>query len=252
MRARRPLHHHRRQLERAVPGAGWSETLKRVTAIYDGSDGDATRGLYQELAALGPLGLIALNLFRANKNSARAKVYRGGNEKGRYRDQAYDRKQYSMTQLCAILQQYPVPEVPKWGWAKDEDQQKHCWVLYVHIPTGQVSFHTEARGEGPNYDGFWDGIRGASVERVCKWAAQLLEKANEHSSSEQSREPGSAGVLADRVDLLRVERDQPAPPGVPEPDRPREDDGRGIEARDRADERGADEPQGPASAAATS
>lgn len=180
MRARRPL---RRQLQRTVPGAGWSETLKRVHAVFDGSDGDATRDLYKELAALGPLGLIALNLFRANKNSARAKVYRGGNSQGSYRDQAYDRKQYSMQQLCAILRQYPVPEVSKWGWAKDEDQEKHAWVLYVHIPTGQVSFHTEHRGEGPDFDGFWDGIRGASVERVCRWSAQLLEKANVDSSA---------------------------------------------------------------------
>jgi hypothetical protein len=190
MRARRPL---RRQLQRTVPGAGWSEALKRVHAVFDGSDGDATRALYKELAERGPLGLIALNLFRANKNSARAKVYKGGNDKGSYRDQAYDRKQYSMTQLCAILQQYPVPEVPKWGWAKDEDQQKHSWVLYVHIPTGQISFHTEHRGDGPDYQGDWDGIRGASVERVCKWAAQLLEKANGGNfSSDSASVPGAS------------------------------------------------------------
>jgi hypothetical protein len=173
MRARRPL---RRQLQRTVPGAGWSEALKRVHAVFDGSDGDATRALYKELAERGPLGLIALNLFRANKNSARAKVYKGGNDKGSSRDQ-----------------QYPVPEVPKWGWAKDEDQQKHSWVLYVHIPTGQISFHTEHRGDGPDYQGDWDGIRGASVERVCKWAAQLLEKANGGNfSSDSASVPGAS------------------------------------------------------------
>lgn len=52
--------------------------LVDVVRIYDGSDGDATKALYERLAKLGAIGEIALNLFRAHKNSARAKVYRGG------------------------------------------------------------------------------------------------------------------------------------------------------------------------------
>ena len=52
--------------------------LHRVMQTYQGSDGEATRALYAELQQRGPVGVIAVNLFRAQKNSARAKVYRGG------------------------------------------------------------------------------------------------------------------------------------------------------------------------------
>jgi hypothetical protein len=53
-----------------------------VALVYEGSNGDATRVLYARLEALGPIGAIAVNVFRAHKSSARAKVYRGG-ERGR-------------------------------------------------------------------------------------------------------------------------------------------------------------------------
>ena len=57
--------------------------------VYRASDGEATKRLYVELELLGPAGVIALNLFRACKNSERAKAYRGGNGHGSYRSQAY-------------------------------------------------------------------------------------------------------------------------------------------------------------------
>jgi hypothetical protein len=67
--------------------------------IYAGSDGEATKRLYAELEALGLVGVIAMNLFRACKASARAKVYRGGG----YRGMAYDKKQWSIGQLVEAL-----------------------------------------------------------------------------------------------------------------------------------------------------
>jgi hypothetical protein len=36
-----------------------------VREIFNGSDGDATRALFSRLEKLGPIGLVAINLFRA-------------------------------------------------------------------------------------------------------------------------------------------------------------------------------------------
>jgi len=151
-----------------------SETLIDIVRIYEGSDGDATKALYARLEQLGAVGVVALNLFRANKCSARAKVYRGGNSKGRYRDMAYDRKQYSIDNLCKVLTEHAGSLGIVWGWGHDPAQEFHDAVLYVEIPTGQVSFHTKPRGEGPDYPNQWDGVRGASPGRVCRWIARLL------------------------------------------------------------------------------
>jgi hypothetical protein len=103
-------------------------SLERVLAVYEGSDGDATKALYAELEQLGPLGVVAAFLLRAQKNSARAKVYRGR----RYRGAAYDRKQWAMDELATALgtnaeicasgrilignQVKPTSEVPTWKW----------------------------------------------------------------------------------------------------------------------------------------
>ena len=74
--------------------------------IYAGSDGEATKALYALLETRGPLGHIAMNLFRAQKCSERAKAYRGGNSRGRYRDQAYERKGWSMGLLVKALHEH--------------------------------------------------------------------------------------------------------------------------------------------------
>lgn len=52
-----------------------------------------------------------------------------------------------------------------WGWGTDpESIPPH--VLYVDLPTGQVSFHMEMRGDGPHYNTEWDGVRGVSGARI--------------------------------------------------------------------------------------
>src|SRR4051812_42613342 len=110
-----------------------------MTALdtYAGSDGKATRELYARLAAMGPAGVIAMNLFRACKCSERAKVYRGGC----YRREAYGRKEWSLKNLCNALVNAGDALGIMWGWKLDPEQEFHKWVLYVEIPTGQVSFH---------------------------------------------------------------------------------------------------------------
>jgi hypothetical protein len=146
-----------------------------VLQIYHGSNGEVTKALYARLESVGVDGVVAVNLFRACKASQRAKVYRGGvRGRGSYRSMAYDRKQWAMDNLCSTLEREADDLSIKWGWGLDKAAVGYEHVLYVEIPTGQVSFHTNNRGKGPNHSGEWDGIRNASPERICRWIAGLL------------------------------------------------------------------------------
>lgn len=149
-----------------------------IIRVYEGSDGEATKALYAKLEALGPQGAIAMNLFRACKCSERAKVYRGHG----YRDEAYRRKQWSMENLCNLLHElalstYGVP----WGWGVDAvakaEGSPHHHVLYVETTAGQISFHTDVRGIGPDFPGEWDSVKNASAGRACSYAASLFRLA---------------------------------------------------------------------------
>lgn len=148
-----------------------ASVLTEVLTVYSGSDGDATKALYDRLAKLGPAGEIALNLFRAQKNSERAKVYRGGG----YRGKAYDRKEWAIGNLTAILSVHAETTGIRWGWGIDLKQEYHRHVVYVDLPTGQVSFHSASRGAGPEYPAQWDGAAGTAPSRICQWCAKLLE-----------------------------------------------------------------------------
>lgn len=144
--------------------------LATIITIYKGSNGEATKALYAELEQIGPLGVVALNLFRACKASERAKVYRGRNYKGA----AYDKKQWSMGNLCTVLSDAKLAGGISWGWGADVETIAFPNVLYVDLPTGQVSFHTAVRGAGPDYAGTWDGVRGASPDRICRFVDRVL------------------------------------------------------------------------------
>jgi hypothetical protein len=147
----------------------------QVLAVYTGSDGDATKALYARLGAFGPAGAIAVELFRTQKASARAKVYRGGERgRGSYRRMAYDRKGWAMDNLVAALGEHGHRLGIGWGWGEDPARDPHRHVLYVDLPTGQVSFHSAARRSGPDYAKSWDGQRGAVPSRICRWIADLF------------------------------------------------------------------------------
>lgn len=139
--------------------------------IYVGSNGDATKALYAKLETLGVMGLIAMNLFRACKCSERAKKY-----SRRYKGEAYDRKNWSMGLLVGALLDpcHSKNHSIVWGWKEDPMQEFHKWVLYIELPTGQVSFHAAARGRGPDYTGKWDGIREASAQRIIRFVETVL------------------------------------------------------------------------------
>jgi len=142
--------------------------------VYKGSDGDVTKAFYAELTERGPIGLVAVNLFRAHKCSSRAKVYRGGiRGKGSFKGMAYDRKNWSMENLCKILGEEAGNLSIRFGWKEDpEAEGPYRWVLYVDLPTGQASFHCATRFAGPDYRGEFDGMH-QSAERIIAFCESV-------------------------------------------------------------------------------
>jgi len=140
--------------------------VARAEDVFQQSNGAVTVAYYRRLIERGPMGIIAMNLFRASKTSSRAKAYRGK----RFRYASYDVKNYSIQQLCQSLGKH----LP-WGWKRDPYTPGFEWVLYVDLPTGQVSFHSGSRLAGPDYHGDWDGQK-CSTERVLKFCNQVTEE----------------------------------------------------------------------------
>lgn len=167
-------------IETPDAGQSWRGDPLLVARIFHGSDGNATTALYKKLAEFGPAGDIAAHIFRAVKTSLRAKVYRGGVAgEGSYKSMAYGRKEWSIEQMCKGLVDHGAALGMVWGWAIDEEQPVHRHLLYVELPTGQISFHTIARDAGPDFPGRWDGVRGAGPVRVCQWVVDLIERSEQ-------------------------------------------------------------------------
>ncbi len=150
--------------------------------IYDGSDGDATKRYYARLCEAGPVGIVAMNLFRAQKCSTRAKKYRGGiRGVGSFRSMAYERKTYSMEELCRVLILHGAEVAIRFGWKLDPATPLNggaSWVMYVDLPQGQVSFHSPTRMKGPDYPGEWDMTRLSELRIIefCDRVADAVEK----------------------------------------------------------------------------
>jgi hypothetical protein len=147
--------------------------IRPVAAAYYGSDAVASRRVCRDLERLGPHGRLAASLYRAQKASARAKVYRSGprGRRGSYRALAYERKGQHLEAVVALLEAEPCGL--QWGWGRDDTQVVARWVLYVDLPVGQVSFHSTRRFAGPDYLGTWDG-QLVSEERVVRFCDTLL------------------------------------------------------------------------------
>lgn len=141
--------------------------------VYVGSDGELTKRYYAELEKHGALGRVAVNLFRAQKCSARAKEYRGGiRGVGSYKGMAYDRKNWAMQQLCDVLVLNAGELGIAFGWKRDPGCPGYEQVLYVDLPEGQVSFHSRVRYAGPDYPGEWDG-RHLSAEHILAFCDRV-------------------------------------------------------------------------------
>lgn len=169
--------------------------------VFEGSDADDTVELYRHLETFGPIGIIALNLFRACKCSTRAKRYR----RKAHSAEAYGRKQWSMDNLCTALMKHALTLGFSWGWKEDPGQEFHSQVLYVDLPTGQVSFHTERRGLGPEYPGEWDRVQNASAQRICLWVQRLLQQYENTTAPNPSPVPGAeAADDVQQTDQIRM------------------------------------------------
>jgi hypothetical protein len=108
---------------------------------------------------------------------------------------AYERKQWSIDNLCTALTEHAEKIGLVWGWGDDPKEPVHSAVLYIDLPQGQVSFHTYPGAMGPKYEKPLDGVHGASETRVCRYVAQIL-------SGEPPPEPETA----------RAPRSDPSPP----------------------------------------
>jgi hypothetical protein len=150
-----------------------------AAVVYAGSSGDLTKAYYAQLAERGAIGFVAMNLFRAQKCSARAKLYRGGG----FKDAAYERKNWSMGLLAHALAENGASLGITFGWKQDPAQAYHNWVMYIDLPPGQCSFHAATRGEGPDYAGEWDG-QHLSAERILEFCDLVM-----------GLEPGATGVV---------------------------------------------------------
>lgn len=145
--------------------------------VFLTSDGELTKRYYAHLSAMGPSGLIAMNLFRAQKCSTRAKLY----HRRAHREDAYARKTWSIDQLCEVLMLHAIKFNIRFGWKEDPnvlfDNDKPSWVFYIDLPKfGQVSYHCKDRGKkGPDYPGEWDGEKGQSQTRVLNFCNFVFE-----------------------------------------------------------------------------
>lgn len=162
--------------------------------VYYGSNGGATRSFCVRLEKCGQLGRVAAALFRAQKASARAKVYHGGIHRrdggwDSYRELACERKAECLGKLCWLLEEDDCGL--QWGWKPDLSQSYARQVLYVDLPVGQVSFHSTARFSGPDYPGDWDGEH-KSEQRILECADRVLsDKHAELSGESLTKQLGS-------------------------------------------------------------
>lgn len=139
--------------------------MSEAMRVFKQSDGEVTKSYYASMNAKGLNGQLAVALFRAQKRSSAAKKYR----RGAWRRDAYDVKNWSLSEVCRILDSMTAFEMaPQWGWKKDKNTPGYEWVLYVDLPTVQCSFHSANRLSGPDYKGEWDGC-GLSAERICRF-----------------------------------------------------------------------------------
>lgn len=140
-----------------------SESTIDACRVYAGSDGGLTKRFYAELEARGTIGIVALNLFRAQKCSSRAKVYRGGTGGRSFRDMAYERKEWSLKQLAEVLTSHGGELGITFGWGRDKSQAHN------------------------SKD--WDGQR-LSAERIVQFCQKVFESerklSNEDSGANQT------------------------------------------------------------------
>src|SRR5262245_29901403 len=100
--------------------------------------------LADRLGSHGPIGLIALAAFRAQ----RAKWI---SDLPHARSAAAKRRRNAIDRLSVVLSEYAESAEIAWGWKLCEHAHKSPHVICIDLPTGQISFRTYSRGAGPDY-----------------------------------------------------------------------------------------------------
>lgn len=149
----------------------------QAAAVFAQSSGDLTKSYYAEMNTKGPLGELAVALFRAQKRSSAAKKYR----RGKFTHAAYDVKNWSLGEICRVITTYDLRF--EWGWKRDPKTPGYEWVLYVDLPTGQCSFHSSQRLHDKNYPGEWDG-EGMSQPRILAFCDMVYLGISVHEAKE--------------------------------------------------------------------
>ncbi len=142
--------------------------MQTAQHIFEQRNGEVTKAYYHVLCARGLMGELAVALFRAQKRSEAAKSYRPG----RFRRDSCEVKNWSLGEVCRVLSAPGVPAF-SWGWKHDPKTPGYEWVLYVDLPSGQVSFHNNGRGVGPDYTGEYDRQK-LSRERILAFCDAVL------------------------------------------------------------------------------
>jgi len=152
--------------------------MGRADSVFRQNDGKVTTAYYIEMNAKGLLGQLSVALFRAQKRSIAAKTYRGR----RFTRAAYEVKNWSISEivriLCLMDKTHDVSSLT-WGWGYDAKAIHFEHVLYVTLPTGQISFHSDERLEGPDYPGEWDGQK-MSRERILTFCDSIDDDTPAH------------------------------------------------------------------------
>jgi len=148
-------------------------------AVFRLNHATTTRAYLKLLEGKGQIGRIGACLFRVQKRSSSAKVYRGD-----YVDFAYIDKGQWLECLCKMLQDDSCGLC--WGWQRDEEQLLAKWVLYVDLPNGQVSFHSLSRFGGPDYPRDWDGTH-LSEWRITDFCDSLIGNTKASKRREAAR-----------------------------------------------------------------
>lgn len=188
------------ELQRSVVGhnAGESNGLERQVEVQPPDANKVRRSLAAKAAAKTKrenkalmstaYGQLLFHLRAAERASSSAKSrpangvhLRTFRNRGRYgranyrrsraaRSKDYQEKSRSLEAACAIASEASIV----YGWSHVSGRVP--WVVYFDLPTGQVSFHSDKRGPGPDYNKNWDGQRDEVHRRIEEAIQQLLDK----------------------------------------------------------------------------
>lgn len=137
----------------------------KAAHVLAGADDNLTLAYYLLLQKRGPLGMIALNLFRAQKNASSLCRPAGY---GPAAAAAASAGVWSLELLVHVLARHGAHFGISYGWKPIMEPRKDRapFVLFVDLPDfGQVSFDAFERGCGPEYSNECDGVR-KNEERI--------------------------------------------------------------------------------------